>query len=51
MPRTAPAPAVASPSNPTLFEPLIRTAIVGAYGIGKTSLIQSFIAPNGNSTL
>ena len=36
MPRTSPAPAIASPSNPTLFQPLIRTAIVGAYGIGKT---------------
>ena len=49
MPRTA--PAIASPSNPTLFQPLIRTAIVGAYGIGKTCLIQSFTAPNGSSTL
>ena len=51
MPRTAPAQAVSSPSNPTLFQPLIRTAIVGAYGIGKTSLIQAFTAPNGSSTL
>ena len=44
-------PAETSPSTTSLFQPLIRTAIVGAYGIGKTSLIQSFTAPNGSSRL
>ena len=51
VPVTPAAPAAPSPSNPTLFQPLIRTAIVGAYGIGKTSLIQAFTAPSCGNTL
>ena len=39
-----------SPSVPSL-QPLVRTAIVGSCGIGKTSLIQSFMSPNGGDTL